>query len=77
MTKFTQESRPLQPCSIYPVECYANGVFASVSVPVEPADAENQSRSRPRPKKCGPFSLVSSRYLDRGRVSIVGTEDGN
>jgi hypothetical protein len=30
----------------------------------------------PIQKKCGPFSVISSRYLDRGRVWIVGTEDG-
>src|SRR2546429_9637532 len=27
------------------------------------------------PKKCGPFLVLSSRYLDRGRVWIVGAED--
>ena len=28
------------------------------------------------PKKFGPFPVVFSRYLDRGPVWIVGTEDG-
>src|SRR6202140_2097161 len=54
--------------SIYPVEGKEKGVYAFVLAQLELAGSEKSNCLRPRPKKCGPFSVVSSRYLDRGRV---------
>ncbi len=39
-----------------------NGVSAFVFAHLELAGAENHNRRWPLPKKCGPFSVVSSRY---------------
>ena len=62
--------------SIYHVECKTNRVYAFVFTYLKLVNAENHNRRLPIPNKCGPFSAVSARYLDRGRVWVVGAGDG-
>src|SRR2546429_9797055 len=70
-----QRSRSLRAEVYIQSNAKKRGFYAFVLAQLELAGAEKPNCLRLCPKKCGPFSVLSSRYLDRGRVWIVGTED--
>jgi hypothetical protein len=70
------KNRDLYGPELYPVESKTNEVYVFVLVYLQLTDAENQNRRADIPKKCGPFSVVSSRYYIEAEFGLWETENG-